>query len=74
MKKIFRIVLLAGFAAMALPAFAHEKLKVVASFSILGDMVEQVAGDLADVTTIVGPDADAHVYSPSTADARAVTA
>ncbi len=54
------------------PAAAHERLNVVASFSILGDMVEQVTGDLATVTTIVGPDADAHVYQPSTSDAKAV--
>ncbi|NDI06958.1 MAG: metal ABC transporter substrate-binding protein, partial [Rhodobacteraceae bacterium] len=38
----------------------------------LGDMVEQVVGEHADVKTIVGPDADAHVYQPSVADARAV--
>lgn len=58
-------------ALIAAPAFA-EDIKIVASFSILGDMVEQVVGDHADVTTIVGPDADAHVYQPSVADARAV--
>lgn len=55
----------------ALPAFAGD-MKIVASFSILGDMVEQVVGDHAEVTTIVGPDADAHVYQPSVADAKAV--
>lgn len=58
-------------ALTALPTFA-EDLKIVASFSILGDMVEQVVGDHAEVKTIVGPDADAHVYQPSVADARAV--
>ena len=52
--------------------FAEDRLKIVASFSILGDMVQQVVGEHADVTTIVGPDADAHVYQPSVADARAV--
>ena len=61
----------ATLALTTLPAMADE-LKIVASFSILGDMVEQVAGDAAEVTTIVGPDADAHVYQPSVADARAV--
>ncbi len=61
----------ASLALTTLPAAADE-LKIVASFSILGDMVEQVAGDAAEVTTIVGPDADAHVYQPSVADARAV--
>ena len=52
------------------PSFA--KIDVVASFSILGDMVGQVAGDRANVTTIVGPDADAHLYQPNTSDAVAV--
>ncbi len=61
----------AFLALTTLPAVA-EDLKIVASFSILGDMVEQVVGDHATVTTIVGPDADAHVYQPSVADARAV--
>ena len=36
-------------------------------------MVRQVTGDLAEVTTIVGPDADAHIYIPNAADAKAVT-
>ena len=35
-------------------------------------MVEQVIGEHASVTTIVGPDADAHIYQPSLADARSV--
>ena len=54
------------------PAAAADRIQVVASFSILGDMVRQVTGDLAEVTTIVGPDADAHVYEPSASDAKAV--
>ena len=58
--------------AIAGPASAADRVQVVASFSILGDMVRQVTGDLATVTTIVGPDADAHVYQPSTGDAKAV--
>ncbi len=73
MKKLFSALLIAGLAATALPAAAAEKVKVVASFSILGDMVRQVTGDLAEVTTIVGPDADAHVYTPNARDAIAVT-
>lgn len=62
---------LAALAVSALPTLA-EDLKIVASFSILGDMVKQVAGDTANVNTIVGPDADAHIYQPSVSDARAV--
>ena len=62
--------------AMANPSWADSsgaKVNVVASFSILGDMVSEVAGDKAQVTTIVGPDADAHLYQPNTGDAVAVT-
>ena len=61
---------LSFFSATAVAA--EEKMKIVASFSILGDMVEQVIGEHASVTTIVGPDADAHIYQPSVADARSV--
>lgn len=61
-----------AIALVTAPAHA-EKLRVVASFSILGDMVNQVAGDKATVTTIVGPNANAHVYTPSVSNARAVT-
>lgn len=68
------VKLIATLALVALPAsaIAEEKLKVVASFSILGDMVRAVAGAHASVDVIVGPNADAHVYSPNVADARAV--
>lgn len=55
---------------LATEAEAAEKLKAVASFSILGDMVRQVGGDRLDVTTLVGPNGDAHVFSPTPADAR----
>ena len=47
-----------------------EKLKAVASFSILGDMVKNVGGDRVEVTTLVGPNGDAHVFSPTPADAK----
>ena len=51
---------------------AEAPLDVVATFSILGDMVRQVGGDRVRITTLVGPDGDAHVYQPTPADARAV--
>lgn len=59
-------------AADALPAAAAEPVKVVASFSILGDLVRQVGGERVAVTTLVGPDGDAHVFQPAPADALAV--
>jgi len=60
--------------ATAPQSFAQEKLPVVASFSILGDFVNQVGGDRVSVTTLVGPDGDAHVYTPTPADAKAMAA
>ena len=53
-------------------ARAQERLKVVASFSILADFVRNVGGDRVDVTTLVGPDGDAHVYTPTPADAKKI--
>src|SRR5258706_4089425 len=51
-------------------ALAADKIKVVASFSILGDMVRQVGGDRVEVTTLVGPNSDTHVYQPTPGDAK----
>ena len=51
-------------------AQAAEPLKVVASFSILGDIVREVGGADVSVTTLVGPDGDAHGYEPTPGDAR----
>ncbi|TDB04654.1 metal ABC transporter solute-binding protein, Zn/Mn family [Halomonas marinisediminis] len=63
-----------GLAALlALPtAHAEERVQVLASFSILADMVENVGGEHVEVTALVGPDSDAHVYSPRPTDARAL--
>jgi zinc/manganese transport system substrate-binding protein len=55
-----------------LPGMAAEPIPVVASFSILGDLVQVVGGDRVKVTTLVGFDADAHSFEPKPADARAV--
>jgi zinc/manganese transport system substrate-binding protein len=54
-----------------LPASA-DKPKVVATFSIVGDMVARVGGSEIELTTLVGPDADAHVFEPTPAHARAL--
>ncbi len=68
-----RSILALSFAALITPASAEtQKIPVVASFSIIGDLVRQVGGDRVSVTTIVGPDGDAHVYQPSPADGRKI--
>lgn len=73
MKRRSLIVAMLGL-VLAPAAAAQEKLPVVASFSILADMVQQIGGDRVSVTALVGPDGDAHVFQPSPADARMLTA
>jgi zinc/manganese transport system substrate-binding protein len=58
--------------ALAGPAFAADKIKVVATFSVIGDMVTNIAGDRVDLTTLVGPDGDTELYQPTLADGRTV--
>lgn len=72
MKVLKSIVLVLLVSAGAAPAFAAE-IKAVATFSILGDIVARVGGDRVAVTTIVGPNADTHVYEPKPSDAVAVS-
>jgi zinc/manganese transport system substrate-binding protein len=58
----------------ALATASAENLKVVASFSIIADFAKNVGGDRVEITTLVGPNGDAHVYEPKPADAAAVAA
>lgn len=53
-------------------AVSREPLPVVATFSILADMVKEVGGDRVSVTAIVGPQADAHSFEPKPQDAKAL--
>ena len=55
-----------------LPARAQDKINIVASFSILGDFVRNVGGERIAVTTLVGPNGDAHVYTPTPQDAKKI--
>ncbi|APW44707.1 metal ABC transporter substrate-binding protein [Rhodoferax saidenbachensis] len=72
-----RRLLLASATALALlgsHAHAADKLPVVASFSILGDLVRVVGGDRVAVTTLVGANEDAHVFEAKPADAKTLLA
>src|SRR5258708_13762182 len=59
-------------ATAVLPARAQDRPNVVASFSILGDFIRNVGGDRVNVTTLVGPNSDVHVYAPAPADAKKI--
>src|SRR5215213_2252391 len=67
-----RISLVVLLTALATPSFAQEKLKVVATFSILSDFVKNVGGGRVEVRSLVGSNGDAHVYQPTPGDAKAL--
>lgn len=72
MRKFILLLAAAVFCAAPQPAAAQEKVKVVASFSILGDLVRQVGGDRVEVSTLVGPNTDMHGFQPTPAHAKAL--
>lgn len=53
-------------------ADSQTRLKVVATHSILGDLVRNVAGDKIDLVVLVGPGSDTHSYEPAPSDSRTV--
>lgn len=65
-------IALAPIGLVPCPSQAADKLPVVASFSILGDLVQAVGGDRVQVSTLVGPDADAHEFEPTPTHAKTV--
>lgn len=76
MRKLIRIALAASVITLTpalIAAASADPLKVVASFSIIGDFAKNVGGDLVSITTLVGPDGDAHVYEPRPDDVVAMS-
>jgi zinc/manganese transport system substrate-binding protein len=64
MKKILALLLL------CLPLSVFAGVRVVTSFSVLGDLVRQIGGDRVSVVSLVGPNQDAHVFQPSPSDVK----
>lgn len=61
------------FHLLAPPSLSEtQKLKIVASFSILGDVVGQILKDKGTVSTIVAANSDAHTYEPKPQDVKQI--
>ena len=58
--------------ALAAPALAQPRPVLVASFSILGDMLAEVAPQGADIRVLAGPNVDAHHFQPRPSQAEAL--
>ena len=61
-------VILALALGLATQGAMAKTLNVVSSFSVLGDMAQQIGGEHVHVDTLVGPDGDPHTFEPSPKD------
>lgn len=61
---------------LAVPAHAQDTtvdpLRVVATVGMIGDLAERIAGPCGDVTTLMGPGVDPHLYQATSGDVRAL--
>jgi ABC-type Zn uptake system ZnuABC Zn-binding protein ZnuA/Zn/Cd-binding protein ZinT len=73
LRRLTALLLLLFFVSgISIVGAQNEPLKVVATYSILGDIVQNIAGDNIELTVLVGPDGDSHVYEPTPQDAIAL--
>ena len=73
-RRLLFSVMLPALAALSTTSASAATLKVVASFTVLADVVRQVGGDQVTVTSLVGPNSDPHEFEPSPSDARNLNA
>jgi zinc/manganese transport system substrate-binding protein len=69
---MFRCVAAVLAVLLACPTHAADRVSVVATFSVLGDMLANIGGDHVAVTTIVGAGGDTELYQPTAADVATV--
>ncbi len=70
-KFVFVATALASITAFA-PIASARTLEVVASFTVLADVVHEIGGSNVNVRSLVGPNGDPHEFEPSPDDARAL--
>ncbi len=71
-RTVLWLCILLAWVTAPLQAHIKKPLKVLASFSILGDMVKSIGKEQVDVAVLVGPNSDAHTYEPAPQDAKAL--
>jgi len=50
----------------------NRPIRVVATYSILGDWVQNIGGDEIELTVLVGAEGDAHIYEPTPRDSASL--
>jgi manganese/zinc/iron transport system substrate-binding protein len=67
------MLLLIPVSALSADTFeGNYPIKVAATVGMVGDIVKEVAGERAEVTTIIGAGVDPHVYNPTRGDVTAL--
>ena len=69
---MFRCVVALSVLLLAGPARATDRIPVVVTFSVIGDMLANVGGDRVDIKTIVKAGGDCELYQPTAADVATV--
>lgn len=77
-KKIFTIIIVVTIFAMLLsacvsPVSTSDKINVVASTTIVGDVVKQIGGDYIQLTVLFPVGADPHTFEPRPQDVAAIS-
>jgi len=70
----FRCFVALAALLLAGQARAVDQIPVVATFSVIGDMLANVGGDHIDIKTIVAAGGDCELYQPTAADVATVAA
>ena len=73
-RRLLFSMMLPALVAFSTTSASAATLKVVASFTVLADVVRQVGGDRVTVTSLVGPNGDPHEFEPSPSDAKNLNA
>jgi len=58
--------------AVSRPVVPSKQLKVVATFSVIGDFARNVGGDLIELATLAGPGQDTHTFEPNPGSAQSL--
>jgi zinc/manganese transport system substrate-binding protein len=69
---MFRCVVALSVLLLAGPVRATDRIPVVVTFSVIGDMLANVGGDRVDINTLVKAGGDCELYQPTAADVATV--
>jgi zinc/manganese transport system substrate-binding protein len=66
------LVALVALLLLTTRGYAEDRITVIATFSVIGDMLANVGGDHIAIKTIVGTGGDCELYQPTAADVATV--